>query len=711
MKVIKRDGTKVDFDPVKIEQAVLKASIADEPVRDAINDVVAMCQCEYRIGDLSVERIQDMVEIALGHANCTNTLRNYAHYREKRANMRDINSIIRDIYAKQDSHILNENANIDGKTNCASRDFIASEICKQWALTQYLPKELADAHIRGDIYYHDLGFSPAGGYINCCLVNIKDMLENGFTMGTANIGTPQSIRVATNVVSQILTAVSSQNYGGTTVDRIDEVLAPYVKKSYEKHVENIRADLEKVGLLNVEDYTIERLAMEKTEKECEDSFQQLEYSINCSHNSHAQVPFTTLGFGLGEDRWSRLVQKWILKTRIKGLGKERKTAIFPKLLFTLKRGLNLEPQDPNYDIKQLALECSSKRMYPDILNYDQVVKVTGGFKASMGCRSFLGEWTNEKGEKQYSGRWNCGVVSVNLPRIALRLVNTDPVARQAEYFDKLDEICELAHKALQTRLKRLKTVQACQAPICWQYGALLRLKPDEYIYPHILGGRASISLGYVGVNEAVHKVFKSDDTLLDNKSMQHFAELVVQFLSNKCKEWKQAENIGYSLYSTPSESLSHTFEDKDRKEFGVVAGVTDKEYYTNSFHLDVRVKTDPFSKIDFESPYPQWASGGFISYVETPNMIHNLKALEELWDYAYDKVPYFAINSPIDSCSCGFMGESEFKDGRFVCPKCGTSDPQKLHAIRRICGYLGEINSRPVNVGKLDEFSKRVKHC
>lgn len=384
MKVIKRDGSKVEFDPAKIEQAVLKASVGDEPVRDVINNVVAMCLCEQHTDDLTVERIQDMVEIVLGHANCTNTLRNFAHYREHRANMRDINSIIRDIYAKQDSQILNENANIDGKTNCASRDFIASEICKQWALTQYLPKELADAHIRGDIYYHDLGFSPAGGYINCCLVNIKDMLENGFTMGTANIGTPQSIRVATNVVSQILTAVSSQNYGGTTVDRIDEVLAPYVKKSYEKHVENIRADLEKVGLLNVEDYTIERLAMEKTEKECEDSFQQLEYSINCSHNSHAQVPFTTLGFGLGEDKWSRLVQKWILKTRIKGLGKERKTAIFPKLVFTLKRGLNLESEDPNYDIKQLALECSAKRMYPDILSYDKVIEATGGFKSPMG---------------------------------------------------------------------------------------------------------------------------------------------------------------------------------------------------------------------------------------------------------------------------------------------------------------------------------------
>ena len=681
MKVIKRDGSKVDFDPVKIEQAVLKASVADEPVRDAINDVVAMCQCEYRIGDLSVERIQDMVEIALGHANCTNTLRNYAHYREHRANVRDVNAILSDIYQKQDSSILNENANIDGETNCAKRDFIASEICKQWALTHYLPKEIADAHIKGEIYMHDLGFSPAGGYINCCLVNIKDMLENGFVMGTAHITTPKSIRVATNVVSQIITAVSSQNYGGTTVNRIDEVLAPYVEKTYEKYCNEVEEDY---NYASAED--IERIAMKRTEKECEDAFQQLEYSINCSHNSHAQVPFVTLGFGLGTSKWARLIQKWILKTRIKGLGVERKTAIFPKLLFTLKRGLNLEPQDPNYDIKQLALKCSAKRMYPDILNYDEVVRVTGGFKASMGCRSFLGEWENEKGERVYDGRWNCGVVSVNLPRIALQLkaIEGDIYGRMNEYLCELDRVCELAHRALQVRLKRLKSVQAKQAPICWQYGALLRLQPDDYIYPYIADGRASVSLGYVGVNEAVHEVFKTDESLIDNAEMQEFAEHIVKFMSDKCKEWKEEEDLGYSLYSTPSESLSHTFEKKDRAEFGVVKNVTDKEYYTNSFHLDVQVKTDPFSKIDFESPYPQWASGGFISYVETPNMIHNLKALETLWDYAYDRVPYFAINSPIDSCTCGFLGESVFKDGKFTCPKCGTTDPAKLHALRRI---------------------------
>lgn len=708
MKVIKRDGSKVDFDAEKIKSAIKKAQVNDEPVEMAIEQVIRLCNTfkNEDVAVYSVEEIQDMVEQSLGRCGCVTTLRNFAHYREHRANVRDVNNILSDIYQKQDSNILNENANIDGETNCAKRDFIASEICKQWALTRYLPKEIADAHVRGDIYMHDLGFSPAGGYINCCLVNIKDMLENGFVMGTAHITTPKSIRVATNVVSQIITAVSSQNYGGTTVNRIDEVLAPYVEKTYEKYCNEVEEDYD---YATAED--IKNIAMKRTEKECEDAFQQLEYSINCSHNSHAQVPFVTLGFGLGADKWSKMIQKWILKTRIKGLGVERKTAIFPKLLFTLKSGLNLNKEDPNYDIKQLALECSAKRMYPDILNYDEIVRVTGGFKASMGCRSFLGEWENEKGERVYDGRFNTGVVSVNLPRIALRLTEIDLENRKNKYMYELDAMCELAHKGLQTRLKRLKTVQAKQAPICWQYGALLRLQPDEYIYPYIADGRASVSLGYVGVNEAVHEVFKTDENLIDNAEMKEFAERIVKFMSDKCKEWKEEEGLGYSLYSTPSESLSHTFEKKDKAEFGVVKNVTDKEYYTNSFHLDVRVKVSPFEKIDFESPYPQWANGGFISYVETPNMIHNLQALEQLWDYAYDRVPYFAINSPIDSCTCGFMGESEFKEGKFVCPKCGTSDPQKLHAIRRICGYLGEVNSRPVNKGKLDEFSKRVKHC
>ena len=685
MKVIKRDGSKVNFDPTKIESAVRRActegweeSEIVFAIKDAIKDVMSS-----KKSSMSVEEIQDIVEKELGLNGCIDTLRNYAHYREHRANVRDVNNILSDIYQKQDSNILNENANIDGETNCAKRDFIASEICKQWALTRYLPKEIADAHIKGEIYMHDLGFSPAGGYINCCLVNIKDMLENGFVMGTAHITTPKSIRVATNVVSQIITAVSSQNYGGTTVNRIDEVLAPYVEKTYEKYCKEVEEDYD---YATAED--IVNIAMKRTEKECEDAFQQLEYSINCSHNSHAQVPFVTLGFGLGESEWARMIQKWILKTRIKGLGVERKTAIFPKLLFTLKRGLNLEPQDPNYDIKQLALECSAKRMYPDILNYDEVVRVTGGFKASMGCRSFLGEWENEKGERVYDGRFNCGVVSVNLPRIALQLkaIESDIYGRMNEYLCQLDRACELAHRALQVRLKRLKSVQAKQAPICWQYGALLRLQPDDYIYPYIADGRASVSLGYVGVNEAVHEVFKTDESLIDNAEMKEFAESIVKLMSKKCKEWKKEEGLGYSLYSTPSESLSHTFEDKDRKEFGIVKNVTDKEYYTNSFHLDVQVKTDPFTKIDFESVYPQWASGGFISYVETPNLEHNLQALEKLWDYAYDKVPYFAINSPIDTCTCGFHGESKFENGKFVCPNCRTSDPQKLHAIRRICG-------------------------
>lgn len=381
MKVVKRDGSKVDFDSEKIKSAIKKAQVNDEPIEMAIEQVIRLCNTfkNEDVAVYSVEEIQDMVEQSLGKCGCVNTLRNFAHYREHRANVRDVNNILSDIYQKQDSNILNENANIDGETNCAKRDFIASEICKQWALTHYLPKEIADAHIRGDIYMHDLGFSPAGGYINCCLVNIKDMLENGFVMGTAHITTPKSIRVATNVVSQIITAVSSQNYGGTTVNRIDEVLAPYVKSSYDKYLETIRNDY-----IGVTEQKAKELALKYTEKECEDAFQQFEYQINGSHNSHAQVPFVTLGFGLGTSVWAKLIQKWILKTRIRGLGVERKTAIFPKLVFALKRGLNLEPQDPNYDIKQLALECSAKRMYPDILSYDKVVEVTGGFKSPMG---------------------------------------------------------------------------------------------------------------------------------------------------------------------------------------------------------------------------------------------------------------------------------------------------------------------------------------
>lgn len=380
--VIKRDGSLESWNPSKIQLAVARAIVNHENTEKAVSNAVSRIESSFS-NRVDVETIQDIVEQELGANGNIDTLRNYAHYRAERSNVRSVNAILSDIYQKHNSTILNENANIDGETNCAKRDFIASEICKQWALTRFLPKEIADAHIRGDIYIHDLGFSPAGGYINCCLVNVKDMLENGFTMGTAHITTPKSIRVATNVVAQIITAVSSQNYGGTTVNRIDEVLAPYVEKSYNTHLNNVRNDFAETGVSLSEEQQ-EKLAMKKTEKECEDAFQQLEYSINCSHNSHAQVPFVTLGFGLGESKWAKMIQKWILNTRIKGLGKERKTAIFPKLVFALKRGLNLTPQDPNYDIKQLALKCSARRMYPDILSYDKVVEVTGGFKFPMG---------------------------------------------------------------------------------------------------------------------------------------------------------------------------------------------------------------------------------------------------------------------------------------------------------------------------------------
>lgn len=378
MKVKKRDNTVVVFNQEKIKDALIKAftSTKEKYSDDVLNNIMDKIN-ELNKEVLDVEEIQDIVEKELCNYS-VNTAVAYIKYRTNHEAMRNINKIVKDVYDSQDKNIINENANIDGQTNTAQRDFVVSEVAKKWALETYLPKDVADAHINGEIYYHDLGFAPLGSYINCCLVNVKDMLENGFTMGSANVTKPKSLRVACNIVAQIITAVSSQNYGGTTVNRIDEVLDEYVMLSY-SYYKNKYANL---GTFT--DEQIENLAWKDTEFEAKNSFKQLEYSINCSHNSHSQVPFVTLGFGLGTTKGARLIQKSILNTRLKGLGKEGKTSIFPKLTFALKKGVNLEPNDPNYDIKQLALKCTAKRMYPDYLMYDKIVELTGAFKACMG---------------------------------------------------------------------------------------------------------------------------------------------------------------------------------------------------------------------------------------------------------------------------------------------------------------------------------------
>ncbi|MDR3240739.1 MAG: anaerobic ribonucleoside-triphosphate reductase [Lactobacillaceae bacterium] len=694
LMITKRSGEKVDFHPFKIELILDLLGIEPELREIIMEDVVTTAEQPY----LNTAMIYEAVLLRLQEL-APDAARDFqeVHLQNEKIWSRAIDPETKlESLVNRDDKTMHENANKDSRVFNTFRDLMAGMIGKSMGL-RMLPETVAKGHLRGDLHWHDLDYTPLGPMSNCCLVDFKYMFSTGYVMGNAQVEPPKSIGTATAQMAQIIANVASSQYGGTSVNAVDELLAPYAAMNYEKH---LKAAEKYVGADQRADY-----AMDCTKKDIYDAMQALEYEINTLASAQGQTPFTTLGFGLGTDWIEREIQKAIFEIRIKGIGPDHRTAIFPKLVFALKRGVNLNPEDPNYDLKKLAIECSSKRMYPDVLNYEKIVELTGSFKAPMGCRSFLQGWRDENGVEVNEGRMNLGVVTLNIPRIAIQARDD-----QELFWEILDERLDLAKKALKFKLARTKEAVPENAPILYKNGVFgKKLKDGEDVDSLFRNGRATLSLGYIGLYEVGTHFFGPDWE--QNEIAHEFTVSIVRRLNEACQAWEAEDGYHYSVYSTPAESLTDRFCELDKARFGLIADITDKDYYTNSFHYDVRKHPNPFEKILFEEAYPKYAAGGFIHYCEYPNIRQNPAALEAVWDFAYDHVGYLGTNTPIDKCfKCGFEGDFQPTARGFRCPECGNRDPQTCDVVKRTCGYLGNPQARPMIHGRHVEISSRVKH-
>ena len=706
--VVKRDGRSVRFDDKKIYEALMKAekevnvgtAIQTENEIKEIMDKINQEILARFTTDIKIYEIQNIVEHILLSEKKVELADRYINYRAtrdfERAQSTDINFTIEKLINK-DRSVVNENANKDSEVFNTQRDLTAGIVGKSMGL-KMLPPHVANAHQKGEIHYHDLDYQPYSPMTNCCLIDFKTMLTEGFKIGNAEVESPKSIQTAAAQMAQIIANVASSQYGGCSADRIDEVLAPFAELNYKKHLATAK------NWIDGEERQF-AFAKEKTDKDIYDAMQSLEYEINTLYSSQGQTPFTSLGFGLGTSWIEREIQQAILKVRIKGIGKEQRTAIFPKLIFTLKRGVNLNETDPNYDLKKLALECATKRMYPDVLMYDKLVELTGSFKTPMGCRSFLQGWQDENGVDVSSGRMNLGVLTLNLPRIAME-ANGD----KERFWSLLNERLDICKDGLVYRVERVKEATPSNAPILYMHGAFgKRLNKTESVNELFKNRRATVSLGYIGLYEVATAFYGG--TWEQNQEAKEFTLAILETMKKQTDAWSNKYDYHFSVYGTPSESLTDRFCRLDTEKFGLVKDITDKEYYTNSYHYDVRKNPTPFEKLEFEKDYPQFASGGFIHYCEYPNMRQNPKALESVWDFAYDKIGYLGTNTPIDHCyKCDFDGDFEPTERGFECPQCGNHDPKTCDVVKRTCGYLGNPQARPMVHGRHKEISSRVKH-
>ena len=722
MKIIKRNGSEVPFDITKIITAVTKASdsvggksrLTREQINQIADDVTEQCQALNRA--VSVEEIQDMVENQLMDMKAHDIARHYITYRYIQSLKRQTNTTderILSLIECQNEEVKQENANKNPTVNSVQRDYMAGEISKDLTARLLLDPEIVKAHQEGLIHFHDSDYFAQHMH-NCDLVNLEDMLQNGTVISGTYIEKPHSFSTACNIATQIIAQVASNQYGGQSISLTH--LAPFVDVSRKKIAAEV--EVEMAGL----DVSAERkkeIVERRLRSEINRGVQTIQYQVVTLMTTNGQAPFITVFMYLGEARNAQekadlaIIIEETIRQRYQGVKNEAGvwiTPAFPKLIYVLEED-NIRPGTPYYYLTELAAKCTAKRMVPDYISEKKMLELKvdkngeGHCYTCMGCRSFLTPYVDpETGKPKYYGRFNQGVVTINLVDVAL-----SSKGNFEKFWKIFDERLALCHRALQARHKRLLGTPSDAAPILWQYGALARLKKGEKIDKLLFGGYSTISLGYAGLYECVKYMTGKSHT---DAGAKPFALSVMQHMNDKCNAWKKAENIDYSLYGTPLESTTYKFAKCLQKRFGIVPGITDKNYITNSYHVHVSEQIDAFTKLKFESDFQRLSPGGAISYVEVPNMQDNLEAVMSVLQFIYDNIMYAELNTKSDYCQCcGYDGEIRIveDDGKLVweCPKCGNRDQNKLNVARRTCGYIG---TQFWNQGRTQEIKDRVLH-
>lgn len=714
MQVIKRDGRRQKFDKEKIYNAVSKAFIEVDKELTEQDKKKALEIADYIESlnkNLKVEEVQDIVEDKLMASNRKDVARCYIRYRYLRGLVRESNTTDKTIFELlngTNEYWNSENANKNAKVVTVQRDYIAGITSTDITRRFLLPKDIVEAHDAGIIHFHDADYFAQNALHNCELINLEDMLQNGTMINNILIEKPHRFLTAATIATQIITAVTSSSYGGATITLT--ALAPFVRSSYNKYYDKYK----KRGM---DDETCKKYAMEDTKKEIEDGVQTFNYQVNSMTNTNGQSPFLSVCMYLGETTEYKEELSWIieefLKQRILGLKNEKGvyiTQAFPKLLYVLEED-NIHEDSKYYYLTELAAKCTAKRLVPDYIS-EKIMKEckidangNGQCYPCMGCRSFLTPYLDKNGKPKYYGRFNQGVVTISLPDVALSSKKD-----MEEFWKIFEERLELCHRALQIRHERLAHAISDIAPILWQHGALARLEKGESIHELLHNGYSTISLGYAGLYECVKYMTGNSHT--DNGVGKEFALEVMKKLNDKCAEWKKAEKIDYSVYGTPIESTTYKFAKCLRNRFGIIEGITDRDYITNSYHVPVFEKIDPFTKLALESEFQKLSPGGAISYIECADLTNNVDAVIEVIKFIYDHIMYAELNTKSDYCQvCGYDGEIKIvdEDGKldWKCPNCGNMDHSKMNVARRTCGYIG---TNFFNQGRTDEIRNRYVH-